>query len=108
MDETTRRLQTLKAADADVPDAPALLVTLDEVRLVTGALKKPVNVLAPFVKGATVAEFGEAGAKRSGGGALACAASTVLLQASREMQNQGSFDWTNDSALSVEVQKLLG
>src|SRR5918998_1380257 len=59
-DDTIRRLQAYEAAGADVLYAPALK-TLDEVRLVTGALSKPVNVLAPMVKGATLAELAEAG-----------------------------------------------
>src|SRR5215207_9725567 len=69
-DDTIRRLQAFEAAGADVLYAPAL-ATLDEVRAVTGALQRPVNVLGPMLKGVTVEQLAEAGAKRiSTGGAL--------------------------------------
>lgn len=107
LDDTIRRLQAYEAAGADVLYAPAL-TTLDEVRLVTGALRKPLNVLAPMVKGATVAQLADAGAKRiSVGGALARAAITALLRAGRDMQEQGSFGWTSDLTSSADVNKLL-
>lgn len=107
LDDTVRRLQAFEKAGADVLYAPALK-TLDEVRLVTGALNKPLNVLAPFIKNATVAQLADAGAKRiSVGGALARAVMTSLIRAGLEMQNQGSFEWTNDSVSSGEVRKLL-
>ncbi len=108
LDDTIRRLQAFEAAGADVLYAPGLK-TLDEVRLVTGALKKPVNVLAPMLKGVTVAQLADAGAKRiSTGGALARAAITALLRAGAEMIERESFAWTSDLASSAEVKKLLG
>lgn len=107
LDDTIRRLQAFEAAGANVLFAPGLK-TLDEVRLVTGALSKSVNVLAPFVKNATVAELAAAGAKRiSVGGALARAALNVLRNAGLEMQNAGSFDWTADSLSAADLQELL-
>ncbi|MFL6333366.1 MAG: oxaloacetate decarboxylase [Pyrinomonadaceae bacterium] len=107
LDDTIRRLQAFEAAGADVLYAPGL-TTLDEVRLVAGALTKPVNVLAPLLKGVTVAQLAEAGAKRiSVGGALARAALTALLHASAEMREAGSFAWTSDLASSADVTKLL-
>ncbi len=107
LDDTIRRLQAFEKAGADVLFAPALK-TLDEIRLVTDALNKPVNVLAPFIKGVTVAQLADAGAKRiSVGGALAGVAYISLVRAGREMQNQGSFDWTSDLALRGDLKKLL-
>ena len=107
LDDTIRRLQAFEAAGADVLYAPAL-TTLNEVRLLTSALSKPVNVLAPPLKGVTVAQLADAGAKRiSIGGALARAAITALLRAGMEMRDQGSFGWTSDLASSTEVKKLL-
>jgi 2-methylisocitrate lyase-like PEP mutase family enzyme len=107
LDDTIRRLQAFEAAGADVLYAPGL-TTLDEVRLVTGALNKPVNVLAPLVKGVTVAELIGAGAKRiSVGGALARAAITALLRAGAAMRDQGSFGWVTDLMSSNEVASLL-
>jgi 2-methylisocitrate lyase-like PEP mutase family enzyme len=108
LDDTIRRLQAFEAAGADVLYAPGL-TTLDEVRLVTSALGKPVNVLAPLLKGVTVAQLADAGARRvSTGGALARAAITVLLRAGGEMRESGSFAWTSDLASSADVKKLLG
>ncbi len=107
LDDTVRRLQAFEAAGADVLYAPGLK-TLDEVRLVTGALSQPVNVLASTVKGATVAELAEAGAKRiSTGGALARAAIAALLRAGTEMLSHGSFAWISDAAPGADVNRLL-
>jgi 2-methylisocitrate lyase-like PEP mutase family enzyme len=107
LDDTIRRLQAFEAAGADVLYAPGLK-TLDEVRTVTGALGKPLNVLAPPLKGVTVAQLAEAGAKRiSIGGALARAAVTALLRAGAEMRDEGSFGWTSELESGAEVQRLL-
>ncbi len=107
LDDTIRRLQAFEAAGADVLYAPGLK-TLDEVRAVTGALGKPLNVLAPPLKGVTVAQLAEAGAKRiSIGGALARAAVTAILRAGAEMRDAGSFGWTSDLESGAEVQRLL-
>jgi len=108
LDDTIRRLQAFEAAGADVLYAPGLK-TLDEVRLVAGALTKPLNVLAPLLKGVTVEGLAEAGAKRiSTGGALARAALTALLRAGTEMHTQGSFGWASGLAPSADVQRWLG
>lgn len=107
LDDTIRRLQAFEAAGADVLYAPGLK-TLEEVRLVAGALKKPVNVLGPLLKGVTVAQLADAGAKRiSTGGALARAAVTALLRAGAEMIERGSFEWTSGLTSSADVKKLL-
>jgi len=107
LDDTIRRLQAFEAAGADVLYAPGLK-SLDEVRLVTDALKKPVNVLAPMLKGVTLAQLRDAGAKRiSTGGALARAAIYALLRAGAEMIDGESFEWTSELASSADVKKLL-
>jgi 2-methylisocitrate lyase-like PEP mutase family enzyme len=107
IDDTVRRLQAFEAAGADVLYAPGLK-TLAEVRLVTSALTKPVNVLGVVLQGVTVEQLAEAGAKRiSTGGALARAAITALLRAGAEMRAHGSFEWTSDLASSADVKKLL-
>lgn len=69
LDDTIRRLQAFEAAGADVPYAPGL-TTLDEVRLVASALTEPLNVLAPPLKGETVALMADAGARRISTGGL--------------------------------------
>lgn len=105
LEDTIRRLRAFEAAGADVLYAPGL-TTLDEVRRVAGALSKPLNVLAPLLKGVTVAELAGAGAKRiSVGGALARAAITTLMRAGTEMLSQGSFGWTSELAPSADVQR---
>jgi 2-methylisocitrate lyase-like PEP mutase family enzyme len=107
LDDTIRRLQAFEAAGADVLYAPGL-TTLDEVRMVTSALTKPVNVLAPLLKGVTITQLADVGAKRlSTGGALARAAITALLRAAGEMLERGSFTWTSDLASGADVKKLL-
>jgi 2-methylisocitrate lyase-like PEP mutase family enzyme len=107
IEDTIRRLQAYEAAGADVLYAPGL-TTLDQVRAVTRAVRKPVNVLAVMIKGATVTQLAEAGAKRlSVGGALARAANTALIRAAQEMRDQGGFAWTATLAPGGEVKKLL-
>jgi 2-methylisocitrate lyase-like PEP mutase family enzyme len=107
LDDTIRRLRAFEAAGADVLYAPGL-TTLDEVRVVASALTKPINVLAPLLKGVTVAQLAEAGVRRiSLGGALARAAVTALLRACAEMRGEGSFEWTSGLASSADVKRLL-
>lgn len=108
LDDTIRRLQAYEAAGADVLYAPGLK-SLEAVRAVTGALRRPVNVLAPPIRGATVAQLAQAGAKRiSVGGALARAAIGALLRAGSEMRDSGGFGWTANVAASADVDRLLG
>jgi 2-methylisocitrate lyase-like PEP mutase family enzyme len=107
LDDTIRRLQAFERAGADVLYAPGL-ATLDDVRLVTRAVSKPVNVLAPFVKNASVAALADAGARRiSVGGALARAAIASLLRAGEEMRDHGTFEWVASIAPGSDVAKLL-
>lgn len=107
LDDTIRRLQAFEAAGADVLYAPGL-TTLDQVRAVTDAVKKPVNVLATMLTGVTLEQLAEAGAKRiSIGGALARAALAPVLSAAAEMLDEGSFSWTSELASSAKVEELF-
>lgn len=107
IDDTIRRLQAYETAGADVLYAPGLK-TLDEVKLVTSAVSKPINVLATFMKGVTVSQLADAGAKRiSVGSSLSRAAITAVLSAGIEMQDHGSFGWTQNLASSDKIEKLL-
>jgi 2-methylisocitrate lyase-like PEP mutase family enzyme len=107
LDDTIRRLQAFEAAGADVLYAPGLQ-TLDQVRAVTSAVSKPVNVLATMVRGATVAQLADAGARRiSIGGALARAAITALVRAGVEMRETGTFEWIKDFTSGSQVTRLL-
>ena len=106
--DTIGRLQAYARAGADVLYAPGLK-TLDQLREVCRAVDKPVNVLAPFFRGATVNDFAAAGAKRvSIGGALADAAIGATLRAGREMLQNGSFGWLADTAADDDLENLLG
>lgn len=107
LDDTIKRLQAFEDMGARVLYAPGLK-SLDEVRAVTRSVGKPVNVLAPFLRGHTVADLSAAGVKRiSVGGALAKAAIAPLLNAGREMQESGTFEWTRGSAPQSEIERLL-
>src|SRR5216117_420275 len=69
LDDTIARLQAFEQAGADVIYAPALR-TLDEIRAVSEATSKPLNVLAH--RGLTMSEIVDAGGQRiSVGAALA-------------------------------------
>lgn len=108
LDDTVRRLQAFEAAGANVLYAPGL-TTLEDIKTVAGALGKPLNVLAPFVRDATLAQINEAGAQRvSIGGALARAALGITLRAGEEMRDAGSFNWLAEAAPGARIDSLLG
>jgi 2-methylisocitrate lyase-like PEP mutase family enzyme len=107
LDDTIERLQAYARAGADVLYAPGLR-TLDDVREVCRAVDKPVNVLAAFFPGATVAELADAGAKRiSIGSALADVAIGALLSAGSEMLDSGTFGWLSRAASGADVKRIL-
>jgi 2-methylisocitrate lyase-like PEP mutase family enzyme len=107
MDDTILRLQAFEAAGADVLYAPGP-ATLDEVREITGALTCPVNVLVTPLKGVTVAELAEAGAKRiSIGGAMARAIIGTLASGARQMLDEGRFDWMDQMMPTPEIDSLF-
>ncbi|MEZ4701997.1 MAG: isocitrate lyase/phosphoenolpyruvate mutase family protein [Rhodothermales bacterium] len=107
LDDTIRRLQAFEAAGADVLYAPGLK-TLDDVRLVTGSLSKPVNVLGPMVAGASVDDLFDAGARRiSLGGALARAALGGMLDAAVQLRQNGGFGWLAGAAPGARIAALL-
>ena len=109
MADTIRRLQAYEAAGADVLYAPGLR-TLDEVRHVTSALKRPFNVVTGWLDPATTAaQLAAAGAKRiSVGGALSRLALATFVNAGRAMKDHGSFAWMGDMMAFAEVRKMLG
>lgn len=105
--DTIRRLQAFEEAGADVLFAPGLS-SLEQVRQVCDSVSRPVNVLAPFIPDATVADFAAAGARRvSIGGALALASLAPVLEAGREMREQGSFTWLRHLAAAAPARKYL-
>ncbi len=90
--ETIRRLAAYAGAGADCLYAPGLRSAADIGAVVRAVAPKPVNVL---VGGGftTVAELAALGVRRiSVGGALARAAWTGFLAASREIAEKGTFN----------------
>ncbi len=107
LDDTIARLQAFEAAGADVVYAPGLQ-SIDDVRRVCAAATRPVNVLAPMIRGVSLAELAAAGARRvSIGGALAMASLAPVLAAAREMLEHGTFDWTRLLADAAPARKFL-
>ncbi|MEM1305915.1 MAG: isocitrate lyase/phosphoenolpyruvate mutase family protein [Pseudomonadota bacterium] len=90
MDDTIARLQAFEAAGADVLYAPGLR-SLDDIKAVTSAVSKPVNVLGILVREASVADMAAAGAKRiSVGGAIARAAMGEAMRCAQELLGTGT------------------
>ncbi len=84
------RLQAFQAAGADVLYAPGLN-RIEDVRAVVSAVDLPVNVLA-LPGGPPVAELAGAGVARiSVGGAFAFAALGAVVEAARELLDEGTY-----------------
>lgn len=108
LDDTIVRLKAYEAAGADVLYAPGIR-SLADLTTVTGEVARPFNVLGVFMPQASLEDFTAAGARRvSLGGALTWAAVKPLLDAGREMLEQGTFGWLRRCASGAEIGKLLG
>src|SRR4051794_25743016 len=87
---TITRLQAFQAAGADVLYAPGLRDPAD-IRQVIDSVERPVNVLA-VPGGPSVEELEDLGVRRiSVGGALAYAALGAVVDASRELLEEGTY-----------------
>jgi 2-methylisocitrate lyase-like PEP mutase family enzyme len=108
MADTVRRLRAYEAAGAEVLYAPGLR-SLNDVRDVTRAVTRPVNVVTGWLDpDITLAQLSEAGAKRiSVGGALSRLALATLVKAARSMQQHGSFAWMREMTGITELRKML-
>jgi 2-methylisocitrate lyase-like PEP mutase family enzyme len=108
MADVIRRLQAYEAAGADVLYAPGLR-TLDEVRHVVSAVKRPFNVVTGNLDPAiTAAQLAEAGAKRiSVGGALSRYALATFITAARSMQETGSFAWMREMMSTADMRRMF-
>jgi len=105
LDDTIRRLQAFEKAGADVLYAPGI-TDVETVRTICSAVSRPVNVLA--VPGFTVAALAEAGASRvSLGSRLTTYAFGMLQKASREMLEQGTFDFSRDGMTFAALQGMF-
>jgi 2-methylisocitrate lyase-like PEP mutase family enzyme len=102
LDDTIARLQAYEAAGADVLYAPGL-TSADDIRRVVSAVSRPVNVLArPGVP--PVAELADLGVRRlSVGGAFAWTALGALVEAGRELLEQGTFGYFERAAVASPV-----
>lgn len=94
LDDTIKRLQAFERAGADVLFAPGL-PSLDAVRAVCAAVSRPVNFMVGIKgKSFTVAELEAAGVRRiSLATSLYRAAMAGLLNAAREVKEQGTFGY---------------
>lgn len=106
--DTIARLQAFEAAGADVLYAPGL-ATLEEFKAVISALKRPFNALVGGHNAdLTTAQIAEAGARRiSIGGALARAALGAMMQAAREIKDQGDYTYAKSAMPAGEINKTF-
>jgi 2-methylisocitrate lyase-like PEP mutase family enzyme len=87
LDDTIARLQAYERAGADVLYAPGLR-SGDDIRAVTAAVSKPVNVLAHA--GLSVGEIADAGGQRiSVGGGLTWVAMRAMAAAAEQLRDTG-------------------
>src|SRR3954449_1270397 len=108
LDDTIRRLKAYEAAGADALMAPGL-PDLDSVRAVCAAVGKPFNFMAGIKgKSFTVAALSAAGVKRiSLATSLYRAAMTGLLNAAKEVQEQGTFGYIETSLATPDLNAFL-
>jgi 2-methylisocitrate lyase-like PEP mutase family enzyme len=108
LDDTIKRLLAFEHAGADVLMAPGL-PDLAAVRAVCSAVSRPVNFMAG-IKGRsfTVAELAAAGAKRiSLATSLYRAAMSGLLDAAREVKEQGTFGYLDTTMATPELNGFM-
>jgi 2-methylisocitrate lyase-like PEP mutase family enzyme len=103
LDDTIRRLQAYERAGADVLFAPAL-PSLEAVRAVCAAVKKPVNFMVGIPgKSFSVAELAAAGVRRiSLATSLYRAAMTGLVNAAKEIRDTGTFGYLDRNTPAAE------
>jgi len=106
--DTIRRLQAFEAAGADVLFAPGL-PTLDAVREVCAAVKKPVNFMVGIRgKSFSVRELEAAGVRRvSLATSLYRAAMTGLIEAAREVKEQGTFGYLERAFPTPDINRYM-
>jgi len=106
--DTIERLQAYERAGADVLFAPGL-PDLDAVRRVCRSVTKPVNFMAGIRgKSFSVAELEAAGVRRiSLATSLWRAAMTGLLDAAREVKEQGTFGYLERSVATPDIGRYL-
>lgn len=108
LSDTIRRLQAFEEAGADVLYAPGLH-NLDDIRSLCSSVGKPVNVVMGM-PGATfsVDDLAKAGVKRiSVGSALSRLAYGAVINAAREMTDQGTFTFSENAASFTSLENIF-
>ena len=109
LDDTIRRLQAYEAAGAEVLYAPGITAP-DDIRTVCSSVKKPVNILMGM-KGApalSVSDLGALGVRRiSIGSGFARAALTAFYHAAREVHEDGTFRFADETFYMSELAKMF-
>jgi 2-methylisocitrate lyase-like PEP mutase family enzyme len=108
LQDTIDRLQAFERAGADVLFAPAL-PDLASVRAVCDAVGKPVNFMAGIRgKSWSIPELEEAGVRRvSVATSIFRAAMTAVLDAGKEILEDGTFGYLDRSATSSDLARFL-
>jgi 2-methylisocitrate lyase-like PEP mutase family enzyme len=108
LDDTIRRLQAFEKAGADVLFAPAL-PDLAAVRAVCAALNKPFNFMAGIKgKSFSVADLEAAGVRRiSVATSFYRAAMSGLLDAAREVKDQGTFGYLERTMTTPDLSGFM-
>jgi 2-methylisocitrate lyase-like PEP mutase family enzyme len=103
LDDTIARLKSFQEAGAPVLYAPGL-VDPQQIKRVVDSVDRPVNVLA--LPGApTVAELGALGVGRiSVGSGFSLVAYGALVDAARELLDQGTYGWWSVAGKANEVR----
>jgi len=101
LSDTVGRLQAYQEAGADVLYAPGLS-RLEDIRQLVASVDRPVNVLArPGVP--AVAELAAVGVRRvSVGGAFAFAALGALIEAARELREEGTYTFWERASIGLQ------
>jgi 2-methylisocitrate lyase-like PEP mutase family enzyme len=109
LDDTIRRLQAFEAAGAEALYAPGITQP-EDIRTVCSSVNKPVNVLMGL-KGApqlSVKELGALGVRRiSVGSGFSRAALTAFLHAAREVIEDGTFHFSEETLYMSELMDLF-
>lgn len=102
LDDTIRRLQLFQEAGAHALYAPGL-ATAEQIRAVVSSVDRPVNVLV-HAAAPPVSELAELGVARvSVGGAFAFAAFGALVEAGRELLEQGTYGYAARTKLGRQA-----
>jgi 2-methylisocitrate lyase-like PEP mutase family enzyme len=104
LDESITRLQAFQEAGADVLFAPGV-TELDDIGRVLSSVDRPLNVLA-LPGGPTVAQLAAAGVARvSVGGGFAYAALGALVEAGRELLDEGTYGYWERAAVGRQAAR---